>query len=352
MVTKIQEKVFVGKDIIYVSVFKKNDDRKVYNLAYFDGKSGVSYIKRFKVTAVTRDREYDLTIGNPKSKLLYFTANENGEAETIQINLTASCTARVKQFDFDFKTLLIKGRDSMGNVLTKYPVRKISMKSAGVSTLGGVDIYYDENVGRLNRDEHGRYLGNFDAKDNILVIYNDGQYELTNFELTNRYEQKDIMVLAKFIPESIVTAVYFDGGSKLYYVKRFRIETTTVDKKFLFISDEKGSKLTFASLDNYPRIELSYKKDKNAAIVKEEIDIDEVSEIRGWKAMGSKLTPNIVQSIKPLESKIVETEADTNSEVGTENVIEIELPKKLVAPEEIEFPKLNEVLKAEQLGLF
>ncbi len=352
MVVKIQEKTFVGKDIIYVSVFKKNDDRKVYNLAYFDGKSGVSYLKRFKVTAVTRDREYDLTAGNPKSKLLYFSANENGEAETIQINLTASCTARVKQFDFDFKTLLIKGRDSMGNVLTKYPVRKVVLKSAGISTLGGVDIYYDENVGRLNRDEHGRYLGNFDAKDNILVIYNDGQYELTNFELVNRYEQKDITILSKFIPASIVTAVYYDGSSKLYYVKRFRIETTTVDKKFLFISDEKGSKLAFASIDNYPRIELSTKKDKNAPVVKEDIDIDEISEIRGWKAMGSKLTPYIVQGIKPLNSKIVEKELEESSETNTDNVVEIELPKKLIAPEEIEFPKMNEVVNAEQLGLF
>ena len=352
MVVKIQEKTFVGKDIIYVSVFKKNDDRKVYNLGYFDGKSGVSYVKRFKITAVTRDREYDLTAGSPKSKLLYFSANENGEAEIIQINLTASCTARVKQFDFDFKTLLIKGRDSMGNVLTKYPVRKVVMKSAGVSTLGGVDIYYDENVGRLNRDEHGRYLGNFDAKDNILVVYNDGQYELTNFELVNRYEQKDITLLAKFIPESIITAIYYDGGLKLYYVKRFRIETTTVDKKFLFISDEKGSKLTFASLDNYPRIELSYKKDKNAPVVKEEINIDEISEIRGWKAMGTKLTPYLVQSIKPLESKIVEIEPAELSEVSNEVTVTIELPKKLVAPEEIDFPKMNEISKAEQLGLF
>ena len=352
VVTKIQEKTFVGKDIIYVSVFKKSDDRKVYNLGYFDGKLGVSYVKRFKVTAVTRDREYDLTAGNPKSKLLYFSANENGEAETIQVNLTASCTARVKQFDFDFKTLLIKGRDSMGNVLTKYPVRKVILKSAGVSTLGGVDIYYDEYVGRLNRDEHGRYLGNFDAKNNILVVYNDGQYELTNFELVNRYEQKDIMLLSKFIPESIITAVYYDGGSKLYYVKRFRIETTTVDKKFLFISDEKSSKLTFASLDNYPRIELSYKKDKNAPILKEEIDIDEMSEIRGWKAMGTKLTPNIVQTVKPLKSKIVEIEPKELSEGNNEITIEIELLKKLVAPEEIDFPKMNEVLNAEQLGLF
>lgn len=352
MVVKIQEKTFVGKDIIYVSIFKKNDDRKVYNLGYFDGKSGVSYVKRFKVTAVTRDREYDLTAGNPKSKLLYFSANENGEAETIQINLTASCTARVKQFDFDFKTLLIKGRDSMGNVLTKYPVRKVVLKSAGVSTLGGVDIYYDENVGRLNRDEHGRYLGNFDAKDTILVVYNDGQYELTNFELVNRYEQKDISILAKFIPESIVTAVYYEGGSKLFYVKRFRIETTTVDKKFLFISDEKGSKLSFASLDNHPRMELSYKKDKKAEVIKEEIDIDEISEIRGWKAIGTKLTSYIVQDIKPLTSKIVEKEPEDLPEGGSKVTVEIELSNQLVTPEKIDLSKMNEVSKTEQLGLF
>lgn len=351
MVTKVQEKVFVGKDIIYVSVFKKNDDRKVYNLVYFDAKSGVSYVKRFKVTAVTRDREYDLTAGNPKSKILYFTANENGEAETIQVNLTASCTARVKQFEYDFKTLLIKGRDSMGNVLTKYPVRKIILKSAGVSTLGGVDIYYDENVGRLNRDEHGKYLGNFDAKDNILVIYNDGQYELTNFELTNRYEIKDIMVLTKFIPDSIITSIYFDGGSKLYYAKRFRIETTTIDKKFLFISDEKGSKLTLASVDVYPRIELSYKKDNSSPAVVEEINLDELTDIRGWKAMGTKLTTFKVLSIKPLEPRVVEIELPEITE-NTENVVEIELPKKLIEPEEIDFPEMTDVGTGEQLGLF
>jgi topoisomerase-4 subunit A len=351
MVTKVQEKVFVGKDIIYVSVFKKNDDRKVYNLIYFDAKSGVSYVKRFKVTAVTRDREYDLTAGNPKSKILYFTANENGEAETIQVNLTASCTARVKQFEYDFKTLLIKGRDSMGNVLTKYPVRKIILKSAGISTLGGVDIYYDENVGRLNRDEHGKYLGNFDAKDNILVIYNDGQYELTNFELTNRYEIKDIMVLTKFIPDSIITSIYYDGGSKLYYVKRFRIETTTIDKKFLFISDEKGSKLTIATVDVYPRIELTYKKDNASPAVAEEINLDELTEIRGWKAMGTKLTTFKVQSIKPLEPRVVEVEQVETVE-NTDNVVEIELPKKLVEPEEIDFPELTDVGTGEQLGLF
>lgn len=353
VVTKIQDKVFVGKDIIYCSVFKKNDDRKVYNLVYFDAKSGTSYIKRFKITAVTRDRVYDLTAGNPKSKVLYFTANDNGEAEVIQVNLTASCTARVKQFEYDFKDLLIKGRDSMGNVLTKYPVRKIVQKSAGVSTLGGLDIWYDPTIGRLNRDEHGKYLGNFEAKDHILVIYNDGQYELTNFELTNRYEPKDIAVLIKFVPESIISAVYYDGASKLYYVKRFRIETTTVDKKFLFISDEKGSKLHFASVDVYPRIELTFKKDeKGAPLEHEEIALDEVAEIRGWKALGSKLSTHKVQAIKPLEPKIVEVSVPES--IGNEDKTEANdvIVSKLVEPEEIEFPENSDSGSGEQLGLF
>jgi topoisomerase-4 subunit A len=354
LVTKIQDKVFVGKDIIYCSVFKKNDDRKVYNLVYFDGKSGISYIKRFKVTAVTRDREYNLTAGNPKSKVLHFTANDNGEAEVISVNLTASCTARVKQFDFDFKTLLIKGRDSMGNVLTKYPVRKITIKSAGVSTLGGLDIWYDPTIGRLNRDEHGKYLGNFEAKDNILVIYNDGQYELTNFELTNRYEPKDIAVLAKFVPENIITAVYLDGGTKQYFVKRFKIETTTVDKKFLFISDEKGSKLQFASIDVYPRIQLSYKKDEKGAVVEtEDLNLDELADVRGWKAQGSKLTPYKVQLIKPLASKVVEIETSSDEPEGA-NAIVVNIPvaDKLTPPEEIEFPDTVDSSTGEQLGLF
>lgn len=359
LVTKIQDKVFVGKDIIHCAVFKKNDDRKVYNLAYFDAKTGVSYVKRFKVTAVTRDREYDLTAGNPKSRITYFSANENGEAEIIQINLTASCTAKIKQFDYDFSKLMIKGRDSLGNVLTKFPVRKISLKSAGVSTLGGVDIWYDSTVGRLNRDEHGRYLGNFNAKDNILVVYNDGQYELTNFELTNRYESKEISVLARFTPDKIITAVYYDGGSKTYFVKRFRIETTTIDKKFLFISDEKGSKLISASIDLYPRIELSFKKDeKNAVLEKEEINLDELAEVRGWKAQGSKLTGFKVQHIKVLEPRLVTptvseaTEEQETESTAEEQEIENGSAVKLTPPEEIEFPDSGETGTGEQLGLF
>ncbi|MBP6386546.1 MAG: DNA gyrase/topoisomerase IV subunit A [Pseudarcicella sp.] len=354
LVTKIQDKVFVGKDIIYTAVFKKNDDRKVYNLFYTDGKTGISYMKRFKITAVTRDKEYDLTAGNPKSKIIYFSANENGEAEVVQINLTASCTAKIKQYDYNFAKLLIKGRDSMGNVLTKYPIRKVTLKSSGVSTLGGVDIYYDPTVGRLNRDEHGNYLGNFEAKDNILVLYNDGQYELTNFDLINRYDSKEISSVSKFIPSKIITAVYFDGGSKLYYVKRFKIETTTVDKKFSFISDEKNSKLIMASLDVLPRLELHSKKNDKSAIEIEEINLDEIAEVRGWKAMGSKLTSNKVEKIVPLEPSISEEpeEGDAENENTISQTMELPSNSKLIPPDEQDFPESGDKIVGEQLGLF
>lgn len=316
-VVKIQEKVFVGKDIIFCSVFKKADDRRVYNMMYMDGKTGVSYVKRFKITSVTREKEYDLTTGNKGSKVLYFSANDNGEAETISINLTASCTAKIKAFDYNFSKQMIKGRDSMGNILTKYPVKKVAFKSAGVSTLGGVDIYYSDTIGRLNRDEHGRYLGNFGPKDLILVVYNNGTYELTNFELTNRYEPKDVVALSKFRPNSsVITAIHYDQSSKNYYVKRFKIETSTIDKTFSFISEGKNSKLILVSLDKLPVAELATKKDDKSPTEKEIINLDEFVDIRGWKAIGAKLTNFKFQNVKLLAPRIVE---ETEEELGEEN---------------------------------
>jgi topoisomerase IV subunit A len=297
VVTKVQEKVFVGRDIIYCSVFKKNDDRKVYNVVYLDGKSGTSYVKRFKVTSVTRDREYKVSSDNAKSKLTYFSANENGEAEVIQISLTANCTAKIKQFDYDFAKLAIKGRESLGNMLTKYPVRKITMKSAGVSTLGGVDIWYDPTIGRLNRDGHGDHIGNFEPNDSILAIYGSGNYELTNFELTNRYPAEEIIYLKKFEPQAIISAAYFDGSNKTHLIKRFHLETTSLDKKFLFISDHKASKL-IAVTDNYaPNVQIKHKPDGKTNEL-EIIPIDELAEVRGWKALGSKLNyPKLVEVV-------------------------------------------------------
>ncbi|MHA8066249.1 DNA gyrase/topoisomerase IV subunit A [Aquirufa sp. ROCK2-A2] len=302
VVTKVQDKVFVGKDILYCTVFKKNDDRKVYNLVYFDGKSGSSFVKRFKVTSVTRDREYKLVSDNNKSKITYFSANENGEAEIIQINLTASCTAKNKQFDYDFAKLAIKGRESMGNVLTKYPVRKVIQKSAGVSTLGGLNIWFDSTIGRLNRDEHGTFIGNFEPKDLILSIYKSGNYELTNFELTNRYPAEEILFLKKFNPNGIISAVYFDGQGKNNLIKRFKLETSTIDKKFLFITDHKASKLLNVT-DNYlPNVQIKHKPDGKTTEI-EILPIGELVDVRGWKAIGNKLNYQ-----KLLEVEFIDTE--------------------------------------------
>jgi topoisomerase IV subunit A len=347
VVTKVQEKVFVGKDILYVSVFKKNDDRKVYNVVYFDGKSGVSYVKRFKVTSVTRDREYRIVSQDNKSKISYFSANENGEAEVISINLTANCTAKNKQFDYDFAKLAIKGRESLGNVLTKYPVRKIVQKSAGVSTLGGVDIWYDPTIGRLNRDQHGNHVGNFEPNDNILAIYNSGNYELTNFELTNRYPAEEIALLAKFNPNGIISAIYFDGSNKTYFIKRFKIETSTIDKKFLFISDHKASKLVASSINYSPNVQIKHKPDGKTSEI-ELIPIDELVDVRGWKAIGSKLNyPKLT------DAQFIDTEAvmPESEELDKSAAIEVEedgtTDKETLPTGEVESNPVEEVQQVE-----
>ena len=336
MVVKIAEKVFVGKDIVYVSVFKKADERKIYNLVYLDAKSGISMAKRFPVTGVTRDKEYDLTMGNPKSKMLYFSANDNGEAEVITVNLTAQSSAKNKQFDFDFASVGIKNRSAQGNILTKYPVRKITQKSGGVSTLGGVDIWYDDHLGRLNRDERGKLLGNFDAKDSILVVYKDGQYELTSFDLTNRYEPNDVAVLTKFDPEIVLSAIYYEANQKAWYVKRFKVETTSIDKKFSFIGDAKGSKNLVVTSDSHPRIEIIHQVKDRGPLEKMVLEPEGFIDIRGWKAMGNKLPFAKVKEVKLLAPKIVK------EAVSVSTLLE---PISLVTTE-------TEEKESVQLGLF
>lgn len=322
VITKVQDKVFVGKDIIYCSVFRKNDERKIFNVVYLDGKTGTSYAKRFFVTGITRDKEYDISMGNPKSKILYFTANDNGEAESVSVNLTANSTAKKKQFDWDFSILAIKNRSSMGNVFTKFPIRKVVLKSAGKSTLGGMDIWFDAVIGKLNRDEHGQYLGNFGSEDKILVIYKDGQYEFTNFELTNRYEQKDILKLAKYEHERPISCLHFEGEHKIFYIKRFKIETTTMDKKFLFISDTKNARLLTACLDTYPRFEIKTKADKKAPIETQVINVDEFVDIRGWKAIGQKINAYDITEVKllaPKPEEIINPPPAVNSQESEED---------------------------------
>ncbi|WP_025763630.1 DNA gyrase/topoisomerase IV subunit A [Dyadobacter tibetensis] len=325
LVTKIQDKVFVGKNIIHCAVFVKNDERKVYNLTYLEGKTGISYIKRFQVTAVTRDREYDLTQGHPKSKITYFTANDNGEAEIISVSLTAQSKAKVKQFDYNFADLLIKNRSAMGNILTKYPVRKITLKQAGRSTLGGVDIWYNPTLGRLNRDERGDYLGNFGPSDHVMVIYKDGTYELTSFDISNHYVPADVILLRKFDAKTPITAIYYDGGSKQHFIKRFNIETSSIDKKFLFISDAKNSKLILASTDLRPRFEVVPAK-VNEKGQQTEYIVEELIDLRGWRAIGNKLPIDKFKElhwIEPLAPEQTEQENEPPHQESSEEAVDV-----------------------------
>ncbi len=317
MVSKIADKVFMGKDIVYTGVFKKNDERMVYNMIYLDGKSGRSMVKRFTVKGVTRDKEYDLTKGTPGSKVWYFTANPNGEAEVVTVYLTSRCRARKKVFDFDFSTLEVKSRGAGGNILTRYPVRKIQLKQEGKSTLGGVDIYYDESIGRLNRDQRGDYLGNFEGGDNILVIYKNGTYELTSFELTNRYEPEKVMLIEKFDPEKIITAIYLDGESKNSYIKKFKIETRTVNKRFPFISESKGSRLLFATSKPGVVLEVTLKKKRSKDI--QEFKLDDLVGVKGWKAVGNKFSAYPVVKIREISDGNGDTEAKNDIAPITES---------------------------------
>lgn len=331
VVSKIQEKGFVGKDILHVAVFRKGDERMVYNMVYLDGGSGKAMVKRFQVLAVTRDREYDLTKGTKGSKVLYLTANPNGEAEIVSVNLTQGSKARVKVFDFDFSTIEIKGRNAGGNILTKYPVRKISLKMLGASTLGGLDIYYDASVGRLNTDQRGKKIGNFLGEDKIIVFYKSGEYELTSFELTNRYEFNQVLLIEKFNPERVVSAIYYDGGSKNYFVKRFLIETTTLNKKFGFISDHKQSYLKLVSTDKQPQTRITVLKGG----VKEEqdYDLDMLIDVKGWKAIGNRLSSYVVEDVTLLsaspdeegESQGQDSSLDEELEIGS--TIELQVKK-------------------------
>jgi len=288
IVTRIGEKTFVGKDIIHAAIWKKNDKHMVYNAIYFDGRTGISYAKRFSVTSIIRDREYDITQGSNKSQLLYFTANPNSESEMVIVNLHNSVKARKKTFDFNFGELAIKGRGSKGNIVSKHRVRKVAQKEVGESTLGGRDIWLDENIGRLNTDKQGRYLGSFNTDDAILIIYEDGSYELANFELTNRFKLNEISLIEKFNSDRVLTAVHFEGGSRTYYIKRFHIETTTFGRLFNFISDERTSKLILVSSAENPILEYSYRTKRGEKKTRKE-NLVQFVEIKGWKALGNKL---------------------------------------------------------------
>ena len=284
-VVKVSDKVFIGKDIIHAAVFQKNDERTTYNMIYLDGKTGISYAKRFNVTGITREKEYELTKGSEKSKVHYFTANANGEAETVKIVLSPNATARNKEFDFYYEELEIKGRSSMGNQVTKYPIKTVKLKEAGRSTLAGRKLWFDEK---------------------FVVFYHDGSYEITDTEITQRFEPDKIKLVEKFVPEKIISAVYLDADKQQYNIKRFKIETTTLKSRFLFIKEGANNRLMAVCTEPEPL--LVVQTGKGQQIRKATFKVAKMVDIMGWKAVGAKLTDY---------SKTIEMDWDQKHKEGT-----------------------------------
>ena len=310
-VVKIDSKVFVGKDIIHVAVFKRKDERTIYNMIYNDGNSGYTMIKRFNVSSITRNKDYSLTKSLKGSKILYLTSNPNGEAETVSVLLRKSPKLKSLKFDYNFADLSIKGKGSGGNILSKNNVKRIELKSEGISTLSARKIWFDDNVNRINIDSRGKLLGEFAANDKILTINQKGISELKGFEITSHFDD-DMIVIEKFDLQKPITAIYFDGNKKMFFVKRFLLEN--VSNKFLFISDHKDSYLEFLSTDWRPQIEIIYTKEKGKDRKKDIIDLEKFINIKGAKSIGNKLTSSKIKEIIKLESleKIIEIQVQDN----------------------------------------
>ena len=297
-IVRVAEKLFVGKNVLYLSVFKKNDSRTIYNAVYRDGKKGWYFIKRFNVTSMTRDKEYDLTIGTPGSKVMYFTANPNGEAEVIKVTLDPDPKLKKIFIEKDFSEVMIKGRASKGNLLTKYPVHRIGLKSRGHSTLGGRKVWYDPDVKRLNYDEHGKLLGEFFDEDQILVILKNGDYYLSNFDENNHYEE-NILRIEKYEADKVWTAILYDADNQGYpYLKRFQMDATK--RKQNWLSDNPTSQLLLLTDTVYPRIQLTY-GGADAFRGSEEIDAEQFIAVKGYKAKGKRLTTYALESVVELE---------------------------------------------------
>ncbi len=301
VVKRIQEKIFMGKDIIHVGVWKKGDERMVYNMIYSDGGSGKSFAKRFAMPAIIRDKEYPLAQDNPNSKVHFLSANPNGEAQLVEVKLTQSSTARKKTFEYDFSELEIKGRGARGNTITKYPVKSVSLLEQKGSTLSGIELWFDEASGRLNKDKRGKSLGKFDGDDQILAITTSGNYRITGYDLATRFEPEKTIFIEKFRPKKVISAVYWDGESKQHFVKRFIIETTTAEKDFNFISEGIGSRLEYVTTSDTPEVEVEIVKGKGKEKETEVVNLEDIIDVKGWKAMGNRLSQFKVTKVKPVE---------------------------------------------------
>ena len=297
-VTKVSDKAFFGPDIIYAGLFDRNDQRTTYNVIYRDGRNGPCYAKRFVVGGVTRDKEYDITQGTEGSSILWFTANGNGEAETVKIYLRPRLKLKKLILEYDFSQLLIKGRASRGNLVTKNPVQKILLKSKGISTIGGKDLWFDTDIQRLNEDSRGEYLGQFSGTDHILAIFRDGTYYTTSTDLSNRY-QGELLKIEKLDNDRTYTALYYDGEVKAFYIKRFSFDISD-NTPVSFISDAKGSYLVELNDDRHPQVEVTF-GGKNAHRPEETIDAEEFISKKGIAAKGKKVSQYEVQAVRFIE---------------------------------------------------
>ena len=342
-VVKVDSKVFVGKDIIHCAVFKKKDERTIYNMIYKDGKSGNTMMKRFPVTSITRSKDYQLAKSDKGSKVLYFTANLNGEAETITVHLKKLAKLKTLKIDIDFADLTIKGKGAGGNIVSKNPVRKVELKSAGISTLSAREIWFDDNVQRLNVEKRGELLGAFKAEDKILTIKQNGELELKSFDISNHFDE-DMILIEQNNPKKPITAIYFDGNKKAYYVKRFLVDNTS--SKFGFITEHEESLLEVVSTDWRPQVELVFVKEKGKDRQSEIINLEDFISIKGAKAMGNKLTAKKVKEINLLNplpyTEVVDVEEvpEILPEAVEEKVIELNT--------EIELNITNDVIEKDE----
>ena len=316
-VVKVSEKMFVGKDILYLNVFKRNDNRTIYNVIYRDGKVGYNYIKRFAVTGVTRDKEYDITKGTEGSRILYFSANANGEAETVKVILKPKPRQKLLVFEKDFSEIAIKGRGSMGNILTKADIHKVSLKQKGSSTLGGRMVWFDRDVLRLNYDGRGEELGEFQSDDLILVILQNGDFYTTNFDLSNHYEPT-ILNIEKFDANKVWTAALYDADQKYYYLKRFQLEAGS--RKQNFLGENPKSRLMLLTDEAYPRIEAVF-GGHDAFREPLVLDAEEFIAVKGFKAKGKRISTFDIETINeldPVRFAPVEQPQEQNDDDGGE----------------------------------
>lgn len=358
MVKKVSEKEFFCKDLLYVNVFSRGDSRTIYNVIYREGKSSVYYAKRFNITSVTRDKWYDITTGVPGSVIQWFTANHNGEAESVKIYLKAKTKLKKLSLEYDFSTLSIKGKSSRGNLVTKNPVSKIQLKSKGASTIGGKDIWYDPDIQSLNEDGRGQYLGQFESQDKILAIFRNGTCYTTSFDLSNKY-QGDVLKIEKYDANKVYTALYWDSSVKAFYIKRF-VFPLSENTPLLFIAEGRNSYLVELSDDRHPRFLISF-GGKNEGREAESVEADSFIMVKGIGAKGKKchgLDVKKVEFIEPLvkpEDDMAEKES-----AGGENLAgEIDADEELIDPMDIEIPDVDmskvevpEIKEDDQLTLF